>query len=294
MQPFVSIAIPFYNAEEYLMDSIKAVFAQTYSKWELILIDDGSMDGSLDIAKSINDPRVSVYSDGKNKKLASRLNEIAKLARYDYLARMDADDIIAPEKLELQMKVLLDNPTLDLVTTGVVSVRNDLTYVGHRGQSANSVGLMDLVHKTKGVTHASILGKREWFLRNPYDETLKVAQDYSLWVTAAANNDFNIKLLEAPLYYYREEGNVKAKKMLLAYHYERRLYRKYVRGFVGKRLLIKSLLKSFLVRVLTGLGRMDVLLENRGTGKPNIRVVEKLQSDIAIINATVVPISEVK
>ncbi|MDC1395828.1 glycosyltransferase family 2 protein, partial [Bacteroidia bacterium] len=184
-RPFISIAIPFYNAEEYLVDSIKAIFAQTYSNWELILIDDGSSDGSLAIANSVDDNRVRVYSDGKNKKLARRLNEIAHLAKYDYLARMDADDIIAPEKLELQIRILLDNPTLDLVTTGVVSVSNDLTYVRHRGESANSVGLMDLVHKTKGVTHASILGKKSWFLRNPYDEFLKVAQDYSLWVTAA-------------------------------------------------------------------------------------------------------------
>ena len=67
----VSIAIPFYNAEKYLRDSIRSVFAQTHQDWELILMDDGSTDGSLAIAKSIKDPRVSVYSDGQNKKLAA-------------------------------------------------------------------------------------------------------------------------------------------------------------------------------------------------------------------------------
>src|SRR5699024_12652561 len=80
--PAISIGLPFYNAEEFLLDSIKSIFAQTYQNWELILIDDGSTDNSLSIAQSIDDPRVRLYSDGKNKKLAARLNEIAKLARH--------------------------------------------------------------------------------------------------------------------------------------------------------------------------------------------------------------------
>jgi len=82
----VTIGLPFYNAEKYLTDAIRAVFAQTHQHWELILIDDGSTDGSLKIAKSVQDPRVRVYSDGKNKKLAARLNEITKLAKYEYIA----------------------------------------------------------------------------------------------------------------------------------------------------------------------------------------------------------------
>src|SRR5690554_4188978 len=93
--PSVSIGIPFFNAEAYLLDAIKSVFAQTHQNWELILLDDGSTDRSLEIARSIDDPRVRVYSDGQNKHLAARLNEIARLARYEYLARMDADDLMA-------------------------------------------------------------------------------------------------------------------------------------------------------------------------------------------------------
>ena len=89
----ITIGIPFYNAEAYLADAIRSVFAQTYEDWELILIDDGSTDNSLAIARSVDDPRVRVYSDGKNKKLASRLNELTQLATYEFIARMDADDV---------------------------------------------------------------------------------------------------------------------------------------------------------------------------------------------------------
>ena len=79
----ITIAIPFYNAEEYLPDAIRSVFAQTFQDWELLLIDDGSTDASLAIANSVDDERVRVISDGKNKKLAARLNEVTQWAKYD-------------------------------------------------------------------------------------------------------------------------------------------------------------------------------------------------------------------
>ena len=119
---FVSIGIPFYNAENFLLDAIRSVFAQTHKKWELILLDDGSEDRSLEIAQSIKDPRVRVYSDGKNKKLASRLNEIVKLAKYDIIARMDADDLMSPYRIKKQVEILAQNPHLDLISTGIYSV----------------------------------------------------------------------------------------------------------------------------------------------------------------------------
>src|SRR5690606_40978508 len=72
-----------------------SLFPYTTLFRSLILIDDGSTDGSLEIAKSVTDPRVRVYSDGVNMRLAARLNQINSLARYDYIARMDADDLMS-------------------------------------------------------------------------------------------------------------------------------------------------------------------------------------------------------
>ncbi len=74
----VSIGIPFYNNEQTLVDTIRSVFAQTYQGWELILVDDGSSDRSLEIARSVDDERVRVITDGQNKKLPARLNQIAQ------------------------------------------------------------------------------------------------------------------------------------------------------------------------------------------------------------------------
>src|SRR5438045_1632919 len=92
----VSIGISFQNARATLADAVRSVLAQTCRDWELLLVDDGSSDGSLELARRIEHPRIQVISDGVNQGLASRLNQIALLARGTYLARMDADDLMHP------------------------------------------------------------------------------------------------------------------------------------------------------------------------------------------------------
>ena len=99
------------------MDAIRSIFYQTHKNWELILVDDGSTDRSLNLAMSIIDERIRVVSDGENKGLSYRLNQIVSLARYSLVARMDADDLMAPNKFQKQIKILNDNPELDLIST---------------------------------------------------------------------------------------------------------------------------------------------------------------------------------
>jgi glycosyltransferase involved in cell wall biosynthesis len=284
----ITIAIPFYNAEAYLADAIKSVFAQTYQHWELILIDDGSTDRSLQIATSVKDTRVRVVSDGLNKKLASRLNEIAQLATYPIIARMDADDLMATDRLEKQLQILNNNPTLDLVTTGVYSVTNTLKMVGARGVTAQNITLKQLLFKEVGVTHAAMLGKKDWFIRNPYDTSLKIAQDYELWLRASAKNDFNIQLVSDPLYYYREEGNATMHKLLAAYKNERRMYKKYA-GKYYNYLLFKSYLKAVIVYVLGTFGKLHILLNKRSSVQVSEIEMKNYKEELQKISQTHVP-----
>ncbi|MFH4965332.1 glycosyltransferase family A protein [Gaetbulibacter sp. M235] len=284
----VTIGLPFYNAEDYLELAIKSIFAQTYQDWELILMDDGSTDKSLEIAKSINDPRVSVYSDGKNKKLAARLNEIVKLAKYEYLARMDADDLMDTSRIETQIKLLEENPQLDLISTGTISIANDLKYIGSRGFNLNKITLDDLLYKRASPLHASIVSKTNWFKRNPYDESLKIAQDYDLWMRACKKNDFNLKIITDRLYYYREENNATAKKVLAAYKNERVMYKKYA----GNKYFIlwtKSKIKSLLVWGISVLKKEDLLLKRRSKKKTDIVERDHYLTEINVIKSTKLP-----
>lgn len=257
----VTIAIPFYNAEAYILDAIRSVFAQTHQEWELILIDDGSTDNSLKIAKSINDPRVKVLSDGKNKRLATRLNEVTDIAKYDYIARMDADDLMLPNRITRQLDCFKQHPELDLVTTGVYSVLNDLTIKGIRGQDYFLPSFNEIISKQKGVTHAAIVAKKSWYKRNRYDESLSIAQDLDLWIRASHNKDFKIMSIDTPLYIYREEDNVTADKLLRAYKNERKMISKYYPN--GYKLILKSYLKSSFVKTLNIINQIDTLQKRR-------------------------------
>ncbi len=258
----VTIAIPFYNAEEYLPDAIRSVFAQTFQDWELLLIDDGSTDNSLSIAKSIKDDRVRVFSDGKNKKLAGRLNEVTLLAKYDYILRMDADDLMLPNRIEKQLEIII-NDNVDIVTSGVYSVLNNLEIVGIRGMNYNSVKFQDILSRKVGITHAALLAKKSWYERNKYDETLSIAQDLDLWLRTSKKDDLKIISIAEPLYIYREENNVTKKKLLRAYNNERNMIRKYGETSFNE-LIFKSYLKSLAVVVLGLIGKIDILQKNRG------------------------------
>lgn len=287
----VSIGIPFYNAEKYLEDAIRAVFAQTYEDWELILVDDGSTDRSLDIANAIGDSRVRVISDGEKRRLPSRLNQITREARFDFVARMDADDLMSPHRLEKQMAVLENYPQIDLVTSGLCSISDDYVPMGTRAVSdKNRVTGKNILLNRCGLVHAAMLGRKEWFLRNRYDETQTFTEDYELWLRAYSKKDFNVCILGDVLYYYREEGNVTAVKLLTTYKSHRRLFEQYGSvgfGPIGTSILkARSHCKSAIAYILNEAGILHVLLKRRNVPIADVDAFEKYVSEIRHVRAT--------
>ena len=109
-KPLVSIAMPFYNAERTIATSIRSILLQSHTNWELLLCDDGSTDASRALAGSFHDPRIVVWGDQQRLQLGARLNECIERARGEYIARMDADDIAYPRRLEKQLRFLMDHP----------------------------------------------------------------------------------------------------------------------------------------------------------------------------------------
>jgi glycosyltransferase involved in cell wall biosynthesis len=291
--PAVTIGIPFFNAEKTLLDAVKSVFVQTHVDWELILVDDGSTDRSLEIARSIDDPRVSVYSDGQNRRLASRLNEIARLARFDYIARMDADDMMSRDRIERQLRVLVDNAKLDLVSAGVVSVSDEWAPLGMRCvPPGHAITSRAVLAGHSGIVHAAVLARRAWFLRNSYDETLRVSQDTNLWIRAIAKGDLNARVLDAPLYFYREDGNVTYAKLREAYRVQRSTIVSQSAGFgLSERAAAFAVagMKSSAALALNMLGRMDVLRRRRNAMPLSPAFHSSVCREIAEIRAAALP-----
>src|SRR5690554_1034075 len=103
----VSILMPLYNAEKWLSETIESVLAQVYTNWELIIVDDGSMDNSYELAKSFakRDNRIKVYKQ-KNKGACAARNKAFELSKGEYIQYLDADDLLSKNKIELQLKAL--------------------------------------------------------------------------------------------------------------------------------------------------------------------------------------------
>jgi len=111
--PLISVLIGVYNGEPYLREAIDSVFAQSYRPLELVVVDDGSTDGSADVARSYRDD--VVFGQQENQGNGSARNHAVRLASGDLFAFMDADDISPPDRLELQWAALETDPDLDVV-----------------------------------------------------------------------------------------------------------------------------------------------------------------------------------
>ncbi len=105
-EDLISIVVPVYNAEKYVEEAIRCVLGQTAQNWELILVDDGSTDGSLEILKKYEGGKIRVFQMGKNQGQAAARNFGRGQARGRYLAYQDADDLWSSEKLERQFRFL--------------------------------------------------------------------------------------------------------------------------------------------------------------------------------------------
>ncbi len=256
----VSVGIPFYNAERTLADAIRSVFAQTSERWELILVDDGSSDDSLSIAQAVHDPRVTVLSDGVNRGLVSRLNQIAQLARGEYLARMDADDMMHPERLELQVQHLDEKPEVDLVSAGAYTIDADNNLTGTRG-----LGPLDarpeLALRGPPHVHPTVTGRTSWFRLNPYDEAYVRAEDVELWCRTCAGGQSSplggITVpgckLDRPLLFYRDTNQLALRPYLKSNQTHRKVIARYGPSVVGWPLTSWLMLQSHLRSAMFGL-----------------------------------------
>lgn len=274
-----------------MADAIKSILAQTYPYWELILVDDGSTDNSLKIAQEFasKDNRVRVISDGLNKKLPARLNQIIREAKYDYIARMDADDLIHTERLERQIYFLKNNPQYDLVSTSLLSIKNNNDVIGARILPQKVVTKQDALIGNSGILHASILAKKNWYMRNLYNEKNALAEDYELWLNAAIKDDLKVGFLPEYLYYYREEDNATKEKILKGYATQIQLFKKYSNGILTNRqlfnLILKFRLKKIIVLFADKFNLMHLVLRNRNSTKLDDTFIEEYKKQYSIIKS---------
>jgi glycosyltransferase involved in cell wall biosynthesis len=262
----VTVGLPFFNNEATLADAIRSVYAQTFQDWELILVDDGSADRSFEVARRVQDPRVRLVRGDGNRGLSTRLNQIARLARGQYLARMDADDLMHPERLARQIAILDAQPEVELVGSAMYSLDQDDRPRGIRGHTQPDVSPIGVL-KHAPLVHPTITARTAWFLRNPYNEDCHRAEDRELYVRTFRDLEF-VQLCD-PLYFCREELSMRLDKYLRSCRESQMIFQQYGPALAGRprtlALCFTSMLKAGVYRAFTAVHAERWLVRKRNT-----------------------------
>ena len=266
--PLISIGIPFYNSEKYLELAIVSVLSQSYTNWELFLTNDGSSDKSIKIAEAYaqKDKRISLHNDGVNRGLPTRLNQLSKLANGKYYARMDADDLMHPDRLKTQFEYLEKNQSIDLVASGVVAINGDNNIIGIRKGKTEENKKYTLKNLLNGgwAIHPTIMGKTSWFKTNFYDETLTRTEDFDLWIRTIEQSNFT--RMQFIGLYYREESALSLKKYIVSTKQSLRLYIKnktILGSFNVFKFSVKKIFKLITYLIFNYTGLMSIIVKKR-------------------------------
>lgn len=204
MKPDISVIMSVYNGEEYLIEAIESVRNQTFKNWELIVINDCSTDSTAKILAdfSLKDERVKVHTNEVNLRLPSSLNKAISLCTGKYIARMDADDICLPERLEKQYKFMEENSDVALSSCRFLTVKNGVYASGGAGGRCDFKALRAMLLVSNPILHPGVIARAEIMKKFNYDTTLTCTEDLELWTRMARNNQ-KLQILPECLLIYR-------------------------------------------------------------------------------------------
>ena len=179
--PKVAVLMSVYNGEKYLHESIDSILTQTFKDFEFLIINDGSTDKTDQILNGYNDPRIKIINNGKNIGLTKSLNKGLKLAKGEYIARMDADDISMPGRLERELEFLDKNPAVGLVGTYYLMINRKGNVLHTMKRLTESMELKEKLLRSNQFCHGSVMFRAEC-IKNLGSYREELVQDYDLWL----------------------------------------------------------------------------------------------------------------
>jgi glycosyltransferase involved in cell wall biosynthesis len=204
--PLVSVFIPVFNGEKTIRETIESVLNQTLTDFELVVINDGSQDGTLDIVERIPDSRIQVFSYPNAGQSTSR-NRGIEIAKGDYISFIDADDLWTPDKLEAQLQALQANPKAGVAYswTDWIDESSQLlgkgSYNTEQGEVFTKLLLNDFV-----ANGSNVLIRRQALTEvGGFDPSVTPAEDWDLWLRLAARYEF--VAVRSPQILYRISPN---------------------------------------------------------------------------------------
>ncbi|MEX6689662.1 glycosyltransferase [Danxiaibacter flavus] len=201
-QILLTVLMPVYNASAHLREAMASILQQTFTNFELLIVNDGSTDDTVKIIREYNDPRIRLLENEKNMGISETLNIGIRAASSDLIARMDADDICYPNRLQKQYEFMKENPDCAMVSCYVRVISNDGVFV--RQEIHRDRFLYYTLQFECNIYHPAVMFRRQPVMQvNMYDRPY--AEDYDLfWKIASV---YKINQIEEVLMDYRLSNN---------------------------------------------------------------------------------------
>jgi len=200
--PNVSVVIPAYNAMNYLPETVESVLRQSFTDFEVLIIDDGSSDHIVQWASQIADHRVRLISQ-ENQGVSAARNTGITQAHGEYIAFLDADDLWELTKLEKQVRCLDNNPTVGLVHTWMLLVDEQGKSTGRVMKSNGEGDIWKQLVERNIIACPSVIVRRCCFEAvGIFDINLRSNEDWDMWLRIASRYPFAV--IKEPLAYYRQ------------------------------------------------------------------------------------------
>lgn len=211
MKPVISVILPVYNGSRFLKEAIDSILNQTFSNFELIIINDGSTDETQAIISSYNDSRIRSF-DKKNSGLIDTLLFGIKKCNADWIARMDADDICFPNRFEIQLQYISEEVAV-IGSQALLIDENGIEY-GRTKFENNHLGIMNKIENLfSNIIHPSVLiNKRLLEKVGGYDPKMHVAEDFDLWLRISKIGKL-INVNETLIKLRKHDDNISSKKL---------------------------------------------------------------------------------
>lgn len=205
----VTVLMPAFNAEQYLDSAIKSIVDQTFKDFEFLIVDDGSTDSTLRILKNYKDDRIRLVKNKRHLGLADTLNKGIELARGEYIARMDSDDISLKKRLEVQVNYLKKHSDVDIVGSWVYAFDDSQKTLWRYPESDKEIRC-ELFFRS-ALAHPSVVYRKRLFAQKlHYVRDYKYAEDFELWKCASLVT--KIRNIKRPLLHYRLNPDSQARK----------------------------------------------------------------------------------
>ena len=208
-----SVIIPLYNKEEYVLRTVESVLSQSFVDFELIIIDDGSTDKSLDVIKSISDPRVRIIKQTNQGEGPARNKGMAE-ARHDWIALLDADDAWSINHLNELAKIINNFPSVGMVATKVLEINTNLKPPAIDKDEPSNIRLVDyFLEASKDpsiICSSSVAISKVAFDHIGGFSKIKIGADLEYWVKVALSYPVAISD-KTTCYYFRGTGGVMEK-----------------------------------------------------------------------------------